>query len=72
ALRLQQIAMELGLPALYIVDSGGAFLHTQAESFPEKFGRIFSNEAKMSAQGYPQLAAVVGMSTAGGAYVSRI
>ncbi|EER02041.1 hypothetical protein Pmar_PMAR024362 [Perkinsus marinus ATCC 50983] len=47
ALRLQQIAMELGLPALYIVDSGGAFLHTQAESFPEKFGRIFSNEAKI-------------------------
>ncbi|KAF4656812.1 hypothetical protein FOL47_008742 [Perkinsus chesapeaki] len=71
ALRLQEIAMKLGLPALisYIVDSGGAFLHTQAETFPEKFGRIFANEAKMSAQGRPQLAAVVGMSTAGGAYI---
>ncbi|KAF4664377.1 hypothetical protein FOZ61_000849 [Perkinsus olseni] len=69
ALRLQEIAMKLGLPTLYIVDSGGAFLHTQAETFPEKFGRIFANEAKMSAQGRPQLAAVVGMSTAGGAYI---
>jgi 3-methylcrotonyl-CoA carboxylase beta subunit len=70
-LRAQEIARENGLPCLYLVDSGGAFLPLQAEVFPDKehFGRIFYNQAQMSAMGIPQLAAVLGSCTAGGAYV---
>ena len=70
-LRAQEIALENGLPCLYLVDSGGAFLPLQAEVFPDKehFGRIFYNQARMSAQGIPQIAAVMGSCTAGGAYV---
>jgi acetyl-CoA carboxylase carboxyltransferase component len=70
-LRLQEIAQENRLPCLYLVDSGGAYLPLQAEVFPDKehFGRIFYNQARMSALGIPQLAAVLGSCTAGGAYV---
>ena len=70
-LRAQEIALENRLPAIYLVDSGGAFLPLQSEVFPDKehFGRIFYNQATMSAQGIPQIAAVMGMCTAGGAYV---
>lgn len=70
-LRAQEIAMENRLPCLYLVDSGGAFLPKQDEVFPDKdhFGRIFFNQARMSAAGIPQLAAVLGSCTAGGAYV---
>src|SRR5262245_44468049 len=70
-LRAQQIALENGLPCLYLVDSGGAFLPMQAEVFPDvdDFGRIFYNQARMSAAGIPQIAAVMGSCTAGGAYV---
>ena len=70
-LRLQELALENRLPCLYLVDSGGAFLPLQAEVFPDKehFGRIFYNQAQMSAAGIPQLAAVLGSCTAGGAYV---
>ena len=70
-LRAQQIAAENHLPTIYLVDSGGAFLPLQAEVFPdaEHFGRIFYNQARMSAQGIPQIAVVMGHSTAGGAYV---
>lgn len=70
-LRAQQIALENGLPCLYLVDSGGAFLPMQDEVFPDvdDFGRIFYNQAVMSAQGIPQIAAVMGSCTAGGAYV---
>eukprot|EP00804_Cyclotella_cryptica_P019403 CCRYP_006598-RB/>CCRYP_006598-RB protein AED:0.23 eAED:0.23 QI:1131/1/1/1/1/0.83/6/508/853 len=70
-LRAQQIAMENRLPCIYLVDSGGAYLPLQAEVFPDKehFGRIFFNQAKMSAMGIPQLAVVLGSCTAGGAYV---
>jgi acetyl-CoA carboxylase carboxyltransferase component len=70
-LRAQEIAMENRLPCLYLVDSGGAFLPLQAEVFPDKehFGRIFFNQAKMSSMGIPQIAAVMGSCTAGGAYV---
>ena len=70
-LRLQEIAQENRLPCVYLVDSGGAYLPLQAEVFPDKehFGRIFFNQARMSALGIPQLAAVLGSCTAGGAYV---
>ncbi|MBI1275850.1 methylcrotonoyl-CoA carboxylase [bacterium] len=70
-LRAQEIARENGLACLYLVDSGGAFLPMQSEVFPDKehFGRIFYNQAQMSAAGIPQLAAVLGSCTAGGAYV---
>ncbi|GAB3854875.1 carboxyl transferase domain-containing protein [Nocardioides maradonensis] len=70
-LRAQTIAGENNLPCLYLVDSGGAFLPMQDEVFPDKehFGRIFFNQATMSARGIPQLAAVMGSCTAGGAYV---
>ena len=70
-LRAQEIAARCELPCVYLVDSGGAFLPLQAEVFPDRdhFGRIFRNQAVMSARGIPQLAAVMGMCTAGGAYV---
>src|SRR5215468_950902 len=70
-LRAQDIALENRLPAIYLVDSGGVFLPMQAEVFADKdhFGRIFYNQARMSAQGIPQIAVVMGMCTAGGAYV---
>src|SRR6185369_4209505 len=70
-LRAQEIAEENNLPAIYLVDSGGAFLPLQAEVFPDRehFGRIFFNQAQMSARGIPQIAAVMGSCTAGGAYV---
>jgi acetyl-CoA carboxylase carboxyltransferase component len=70
-LRSQQIALENRLPCLYLVDSGGAFLPLQAEVFPDRehFGRIFYNQARMSAAGIPQIAVVMGSCTAGGAYV---
>lgn len=70
-LRAQEIAMQNNLPCVYLVDSGGAFLPMQDEVFPDKddFGRIFFNQANMSAQGIPQLAVVMGSCTAGGAYV---
>jgi len=70
-LRAQEIALENRLPTLYLVDSGGAFLPLQAEVFPDKlhFGRIFRNQAVLSAAGVPQLAVVLGSCTAGGAYV---
>tara|TARA_R110002072_G_scaffold1559_5_gene12951 strand:+ start:120 stop:1721 length:1602 start_codon:yes stop_codon:yes gene_type:complete len=70
-LRAQQIAAENHLPCIYLVDSGGANLPHQAEVFPDRehFGRIFFNQARMSAAGIPQIAAVLGSCTAGGAYV---
>lgn len=70
-LRAQEIAEENHLPCVYMVDSGGAFLPKQAEVFPDKehFGRIFFNQANMSAKGIPQIALVMGSCTAGGAYV---
>ena len=70
-LRAQEIAMENCLPCIYIVDSGGAFLPKQDEVFPDRdhFGRIFYNQAQMSARGIPQIAVVMGSCTAGGAYV---
>ena len=70
-LRAQQVALDNHLPCLYLVDSGGAFLPMQAEVFPDRehFGRIFYNQARMSAEGIPQIAAVMGSCTAGGAYV---
>ncbi len=70
-LRAQQIALENRLPCVYLVDSGGAFLPMQDEVFPDAddFGRIFYNQAVMSAAGIPQIAAVMGSCTAGGAYV---
>lgn len=70
-LRAQDIARENGLPCIYLVDSGGAFLPLQAEVFPDRdhFGRIFYNQATMSAAGIPQIAVVMGSCTAGGAYV---
>lgn len=70
-LRAQEIAMENRLPCIYLVDSGGAFLPLQAEVFPDKdhFGRIFFNQARMSSLGIPQISAVMGSCTAGGAYV---
>src|SRR3954466_2642383 len=69
--RAQQIALDNRLPCVYLVDSGGAFLPLQAEVFPDRehFGRIFFNQARMSAERIPQIAAVMGSCTAGGAYV---
>jgi len=69
--RAQEIALENRLPCVYLVDSGGAFLPLQAEVFPDRdhFGRIFFNQARMSALGIPQIAVVMGSCTAGGAYV---
>lgn len=70
-LRLQEIAMENHLPVIYLVDSAGVFLPMQDEIFPDKehFGRIFRNNARMSAMGIPQVAAVMGACVAGGAYL---
>ena len=70
-LRAQEIASENRLPCIYLVDSGGAFLPMQDEVFPDRehFGRIFYNQARLSAAGIPQIAAVLGSCTAGGAYV---
>jgi acetyl-CoA carboxylase carboxyltransferase component len=70
-LRAQTIAMENRLPCVYLVDSGGAFLPLQSEVFPDRehFGRIFYNQARMSAEGIAQVAVVMGSCTAGGAYV---
>ena len=70
-LRAQEIALENRLPCVYLVDSGGAFLPLQDEVFPDRehFGRIFFNQARLSAAGIPQLAVVMGSCTAGGAYV---
>jgi 3-methylcrotonyl-CoA carboxylase beta subunit len=70
-LRAQQIALDNRLPCVYLVDSGGAFLPMQAEVFPDRdhFGRIFFNQARMSAERIPQIAVVMGSCTAGGAYV---
>lgn len=70
-LRAQEIAKENNLPCIYIVDSGGAYLPMQDEVFPDKehFGRIFYNQAQLSAQNIPQIAIVMGSCTAGGAYV---
>ncbi len=69
--RAQEIAMQNHLPCIYLVDSGGAFLPLQDEVFPDRdhFGRIFYNQANMSAMGIPQIAVVMGSCTAGGAYV---
>ena len=69
--RAQEVALENHLPTVYLVDSGGAFLPRQDEVFPDKyhFGRIFRNQAVLSAAGIPQIAAVMGSCTAGGAYV---
>ncbi|HEY3529885.1 MAG TPA: carboxyl transferase domain-containing protein [Nocardioides sp.] len=70
-LRAQTIALENRLPCIYLVDSGGAFLPMQDEVFPDRehFGRIFFNQANLSAKGIPQIASVMGSCTAGGAYV---
>ena len=70
-LRAQEVALENRLPCVYLVDSGGANLPHQAEVFPDRehFGRIFYNQANMSAKGIAQIACVMGLSTAGGAYV---
>src|SRR5512140_3858853 len=70
-LRAQEIALENRLPCVYLVDSGGVFLPVQAEVFPDRFdfGRIFYNQAKLSAEGIPQISIVMGSCTAGGAYI---
>jgi len=70
-LRAQEVALENRLPCVYLVDSGGAYLPMQDEVFPDRehFGRIFYNQARMSAAGIPQVASVMGSCTAGGAYV---
>ena len=70
-LRAQEVALENRLPCVYLVDSGGAFLPRQAEVFPDRdhFGRIFYHQARLSAAGIPQVSAVLGSCTAGGAYV---
>ena len=70
-LRAQDIALQNKLPCVYLVDSGGAFLPMQDEVFPDKddFGRIFFNQARMSAEGIPQISSVHGFCTAGGAYI---
>src|SRR6186997_1932669 len=70
-LRAQEVALQNRLPCIYLVDSGGAFLPLQDEVFPDRdhFGRIFYNQARMSAAGIPQIALVMGSCTAGGAYV---
>ena len=72
--RAQHVALDNRLPCVYLVDSGGAFLPLQAEVFPdaEHFGRIFFNQARMSAEGIPQIAVVLGSCTAGGAYVPAL
>jgi len=72
-LRAQEVAFENRLPCIYLVDSGGAYLPMQDEVFPDRdhFGRIFFNQARMSAAGIPQIASVMGSCTAGGAYVLR-
>ncbi|MCJ7508378.1 MAG: methylcrotonoyl-CoA carboxylase, partial [candidate division Zixibacteria bacterium] len=69
--RAQEIAMENRLPCVYLVDSGGIFLPYQSGTFPDKdhFGKIFYNQARMSAMGIPHIAVVLGSCTAGGAYV---
>src|SRR5881394_2662052 len=69
--RAQQVALDNRLPFVYLVDSGGAFLPLQADVFPDRdhFGRIFFNQARMSAERIPQIAVVMGSCTAGGAYV---
>jgi 3-methylcrotonyl-CoA carboxylase beta subunit/propionyl-CoA carboxylase len=69
--RAQQVALDNRLPCLYLVDSGGAFLPLQADVFPDRdhFGRIFFNQARLSAERIPQISAVMGSCTAGGAYV---
>ena len=70
-LRAQEVAEQNHLPCIYLVDSGGAFLPLQSEVYPDKshFGRIFFNQARMSAKGIPQIAVVMGSCTAGGAYI---
>ena len=70
-LRAQEIALKNRIPAVYLVDSGGVFLPNQAEVFPDRddFGRIFYNQARLSSEGMPQVAVVMGSCTAGGAYV---
>ncbi len=70
-IRAQEIAMQNNLPCVYLVDSGGIFLPEQARLFPDRFdfGRIFHNQARMSAEGIPQISVVMGSCTAGGAYV---
>lgn len=70
-LRAQEIALENHLPCIYLVDSGGAYLHYQDQVFPDRdhFGRIFYNQARMSSLGIPQISVVLGCCTAGGAYV---
>lgn len=70
-LRAQEIALENHLPCVYLVDSGGAFLPLQSDVFPDKthFGRIFYNQANMSARGIAQISVVMGSCTAGGAYI---
>jgi len=70
-IRAQEVALENRLPCIYLVDSGGIFLPHQAGTFPDKehFGRIFYNQARMSALGIPQISVVMGSCTAGGAYV---
>ncbi len=70
-LRAQEIALENNLPCIYLVDSGGAYLPLQDQVFPDRehFGRIFYNQARMSGKGIPQISAVMGSCTAGGAYV---
>ncbi len=70
-IRAQEVALENGLPCIYLVDSGGAFLPLQSEVFPDRdhFGRIFYNQARMSARNIPQISVVMGSCTAGGAYV---
>jgi 3-methylcrotonyl-CoA carboxylase beta subunit/propionyl-CoA carboxylase len=70
-LRAQEVALQNRLPCIYLVDSGGAFLPMQADVFPDRehFGRIFFNQARMSAERIPQIAVVMGSCTAGGAYV---
>src|SRR5437763_5945976 len=72
--RAQQIALENHLPCVYLVDSGGAYLPLQADVFPDRdhFGRIFYNQARLSAQGIAQIAVVMGSCTAGGAYVPAV
>ena len=69
-LRAQEVAMQNDLPCIYLVDSGGAYLPRQADVFPDRehFGRIFFNQARMSADNIPQIAVVCGSCTAGGAY----
>ena len=73
-LRAQEVAAQNALPCIYLVDSGGAFLPLQADVFPDRdhFGRIFFNQARLSAAGIPQIAVVMGSCTAGGAYVPAL